>query len=106
MEDPTDPSVALTDYQIDIYYDFDPAGPTDFGDLSGLGRIDLTAALNCTTSPCTGDPSAQLAEDSQNLLFSSLAFDFLIRTRMTRSSTHQVAASIPMHWATISSLPR
>ena len=35
----------LGDYQIDLYYDFNPDGPNSFGDLSGLGRIDLTASL-------------------------------------------------------------
>jgi hypothetical protein len=83
VENPNDATVALTDYQIDIYYDFDPAGPNAFGDLSGLGRIDLTAALNCTDVLCTGDVTetldfsdAKLWEGSENLLFGFLAADF------------------------------
>ncbi len=61
------PSV-LADYQIDLYYDLDPAGSA-FGDLSGLGHIDFTALL------LAGDPAATLVEGSQNNLFGFLAVD-------------------------------
>jgi len=66
----------LADYQIDIWYDFDPAGPNAFGDLSGLGRIDLTATLLCGAL-CGADPNATLVEDSQNLMFGFLGVDNL-----------------------------
>jgi len=63
------PDKVLTDYQIDVWYDFDPAGPRSCCDLTGSGRIDLTAFLAAT------DPSATLFEDSQNLLFNFLSVD-------------------------------
>ena len=53
----------LSDYQINLFYDFDPAfdnGP------SGLGLIDVTAAIAAA-------PGATLVEDSQNLMFGFLA---------------------------------
>ncbi|MEM9351637.1 MAG: hypothetical protein AAGA92_01360 [Planctomycetota bacterium] len=53
----------LTDYQIDLKYDFDPASGTPVGDL---GSIDLTNSL------LFNDPNSILVEDSQNLLFSFL----------------------------------
>lgn len=54
----------LTDYQIDIYYDFDTGEDTGIADL---GRINLTNFLLATA------PTATLVEDSQNLLFGFLA---------------------------------
>lgn len=59
----------LTDFQIDIYYDFDPASGNILADL---GRIDLTAALLCG-APCGADPLATLVQDSQNIMFGFLA---------------------------------
>ena len=59
----------LADYQIDLYYDLNPAGPTAFGDLSGLGKWDLTASL--LADPATAGNT--LTEDSQNLNFGFLA---------------------------------
>ena len=53
----------LSDYQIDLFYDFDPAfdnGP------SGLGVIDVTTAI-------ASAPDTTLVEDSQNLMFGYLA---------------------------------
>jgi hypothetical protein len=55
----------LTDYQIDLFYDFDPLfdnGP------AGLGTINITNAILGGS-----DPTASLVEDSQNLMFSYLA---------------------------------
>ena len=52
----------LEDYQIDLYYDFDPAAAFS---LPAMGKIDMTAAL-------TGS-SLSLWEDSQNLMFGFLA---------------------------------
>ena len=52
----------LEDYQIDLYYDFDPAAAFS---LPAMGKIDMTAAL-------TGS-SLSLLEDSQNLMFGFLA---------------------------------
>lgn len=62
----------LADYQIDLYYDLDPAGPGAFGDLSGLGKFDITAYLiaNSLTGLTT-------LEDSQNNQFGFWATDFL-----------------------------
>ena len=60
----------LGDYQIDLYYDFDPAGPNSFGDLTGLGRIDLTAFLFANSLE-----NETVLQDSQNLLFNFLASD-------------------------------
>jgi len=54
----------LADYQIDLFYDFDPGFDTPIG---GLGKIDVTAALLATT------PAATVSQDSQNLLFGFLA---------------------------------
>ena len=62
------PSV-LADYQIDLYYDLDAAGPGAFGDLSGLGKIDITAILLAT------DPFATLTEGQRNNLFGVLGVD-------------------------------
>ncbi len=59
----------LSDYQIDLFYDFDPGFDTP---LAGLGRIDLTASL---LAGAGGGPSSTLEEDSQNLLFGFLAVD-------------------------------
>jgi len=61
----------LTDYQIDLFYDFDPGFDTG---LAGLGRIDITASLLAGSG---GGPSSTLEQDSQNLLFGFLATDFL-----------------------------
>ena len=58
----------LTDYQIDLYYDFDAAGPNAFGDLSGLGKINITNFL--LSDP--GTVNNTLSEDSQNLNFAFL----------------------------------
>lgn len=54
----------LSDYQIDIFYDFDTAVDTAFADL---GRINVTNALLGAGSTDT------LSEDSQNLMFGFLA---------------------------------
>lgn len=56
----------LTDYQIDLWYDFDPAGPNGVGVLP-TGRVNVTNGLFATT------PNATLVEGSENLLFSYLA---------------------------------
>ncbi|GAB4110059.1 MAG: hypothetical protein Kow00105_18780 [Phycisphaeraceae bacterium] len=53
----------LTDYQIDLYYDFDTGFDTPVG---SLGRINVTNAL------LGQDPNATLVEDSQNLMFNFL----------------------------------
>jgi len=53
----------LTDYQIDIFYDFDPVEDNALGTL---GRIDLTASL---LAGLGGGPTSTLEESSQNLLF-------------------------------------
>ena len=50
----------LTDYQIDLYYDFNPA--TAFS-LSSMGKVDITAGLNATA------PSTALVQGSENLMF-------------------------------------
>lgn len=55
----------LTDYQIDVFYDFDPAhdnGP------AGLGKVNVTAGLGISTDT--------LIEGSENMLFSWLATSF------------------------------
>jgi len=57
----------LKDYQIDIWYDFNPAGPAGCCSVSGLGRINVTQALTLAAS------NATLLEGSQNLLFNFLA---------------------------------
>jgi len=57
----------LKDYQIDIWYDFNPAGPTACCSVAGLGRIDVTKALVLAAS------NATLLQGSENLLFSYLA---------------------------------
>lgn len=62
----------LTDYQFNLYYDFDPAAGTALVDL---GKIDVTATLNCGI-PCGANPNSVLEQDSQNLMFGFLASDF------------------------------
>ncbi|MEL7484959.1 MAG: hypothetical protein AAFN41_11485 [Planctomycetota bacterium] len=57
-------SPRLADYQIDLFYDFDPGVDTALGDL---GRIDVTNNLLLT------DPNADVAQGSQNLLFNFLS---------------------------------
>ena len=54
----------LTDYQIDLYYDFDPGVDTP---VSSLGQIDVTTAL------AFSDPFSTLEQGSQNLMFGFLA---------------------------------
>ncbi|MEM6331601.1 MAG: hypothetical protein AAF790_15320, partial [Planctomycetota bacterium] len=54
----------LADYQIDVFYDFDPAADTP---LSSLGRIDITAGLGLAM-----DTVSTTEEGSQNLLFDFL----------------------------------
>ncbi|NOY40850.1 MAG: PEP-CTERM sorting domain-containing protein [Planctomycetes bacterium] len=54
----------LTDYQINLYYDFDPGFDTPLG---SLGVIDVTAGLALL------DPNATVAQGSENLLFGYLA---------------------------------
>jgi len=54
----------LTDYQIDFYYDFNPAAAFS---LSNMGNIDITASLGTSTS--------SLEQGSQNLMFGFLASD-------------------------------
>ncbi len=54
----------ITDYQFDLYYDFDT---TFDNSLATLGNIDITAAVAASAAP-----SITLIEDSQNLLFGYL----------------------------------
>ncbi len=54
----------LTDYQFTLFYDFDPAFDTSFGDL---GTINVSAAVAGSATP-----NATLVQDSQNLLFDFL----------------------------------
>lgn len=54
----------LTDYQIDLYYDFDTGSDTS---IANLGRINVTNFLLGSA------PSTTLLEDSQNLMFGFLA---------------------------------
>jgi hypothetical protein len=56
----------LTDYDITLFYDFDPA--FDNGPI-GLGQINLTAAV------LGSDPSLTRIEGSQNLMFNFLTVD-------------------------------
>jgi hypothetical protein len=56
----------LKDYQIDIWYDLNPAGPTACCSTAGLGRIDVTAAL------LAFNPGSVLEQGSENLLFNYL----------------------------------
>ncbi len=59
------PSPILSDYDITLYYDFNPA----FDNLaaSTLGKIDVTAALKCYGS------AASITQGSENLMFGYLA---------------------------------
>lgn len=59
------PSPILTDYDIAIYYDFNPA----FDNLaaSTLGKIDVTAGLKCAGS------TTNITQGSENLMFGWLA---------------------------------
>lgn len=55
----------LTDYQFNLYYDFDPGLDTPFG---SLGVVNLTQVVALSPTP-----GATLAQESQNLLFGYLA---------------------------------
>ena len=57
----------LSDYQIDIWYDFNPAGPTPCCSTAGLGRINVTALLLANA------PLLTISQGSENLLFNYLA---------------------------------
>ncbi len=61
---PSPPSPILTDYDISLYYDFNPA----FDNLaaSTLGKIDVTASLKCYGS------TASIVQGSENLMFGYL----------------------------------
>ncbi|GAB4551898.1 MAG: hypothetical protein Tsb0013_14080 [Phycisphaerales bacterium] len=59
--------IALSNYQIDLYYDFDPAPNTALGDL---GRIDVTAGLLAQMD------TTNVTQGSQNLNFGFLAAGF------------------------------
>jgi hypothetical protein len=59
----------LTDYQIDLWYDFNAAGPNACCTLP-TGRVNVT---NFLLFGGGGGPTSVLEEDSQNLLFSFLA---------------------------------
>jgi hypothetical protein len=54
----------LADYQIDMYYDFNPGFDTPIG---SLGVINVTNVL------LANSPAATIAQDSQNLMFGFLA---------------------------------
>lgn len=59
----------LADYDITLFYDFDPAhdnGP------AGLGTVNMTQAILSSA-----DPGATLVEGSENMAFNYLAIDFL-----------------------------
>lgn len=56
---------SIKDYQIDIWYDFDPTGPAEDPDTAGLGRINVTQALGANVVP--------LLQGSENLLFGWMA---------------------------------
>lgn len=60
----------LGDYQIDLYYDLEAGAARSFGDLSGLGHIDITAFLYANSLE-----GLTMIEDSQNNLFGFLATD-------------------------------
>jgi hypothetical protein len=62
---PSPPSPILTDYDIDLYFDFNPA----FDNLgaSTLGKINVTAALKCYGSVTS------ITQGSENLMFGYLA---------------------------------
>jgi len=68
----TDPLAKLTDYQIDLFYDFDPAGPEACCSVAGLGKWNIT---NTILSGFWGAGSDTLVQDSQNLMFGFLAVD-------------------------------
>jgi hypothetical protein len=57
----------LTDYQFDLWYDFNTAGPNACCTLP-TGRINMTNAILFL-----GNPNSLLEQGSQNLLFNSLA---------------------------------
>ncbi len=62
----------LNDYQIDLWYDLNPDGQKALGDLSGLGRINITQALDLFALANPGDPLPTVLQDSQNNVFSFL----------------------------------
>lgn len=60
-------ALALSDYQIDIFYDFDPGADTP---LSEMGRIDVTAFLVANNA---GGLKGLVLEGSENLAFGFLS---------------------------------
>jgi hypothetical protein len=56
---------SIKDYQIDIWYDFDPTGPVAEPDTAGLGRINVTQGVGLAT--------VNLLQGSENLLFGWMA---------------------------------
>jgi hypothetical protein len=68
--------LGLADFQIDLFYDFDPAFDNDFTDgLSGFGKIDMSGLIACGTT-CFGAgfvTPVNTIQGSENLLFEYLA---------------------------------
>lgn len=80
----------LGDYQVDLYYDLDPAGPNSYGDLSGLGKIDITQSLIDN-----GAALLTVLQDSQNNMFPYLEFG-------APNLVPRAVRSIRMQWVTTS----
>jgi hypothetical protein len=69
-------SLGLADFQIDLFYDFNPAYDNDFTDgLSGFGKINLSGLLACGVT-CFGAgyvAPINTLQGSENLLFDYLS---------------------------------
>ena len=63
----------VADYDIDLFYDFDPAPTPGIGNVAGLGFIDITGGV---TAAIALDPmltAVPVVQGSQNLMFGFLA---------------------------------
>ena len=64
------PAPKLTDYTIDLFYDFDPAAAFSTDDM---GKLDMDALIGAGAYPLGIASDAPLAQNSENLMFSWLA---------------------------------
>jgi hypothetical protein len=69
LENSNGSTAKLTDYEIDLFYDFNPAGPESCCNVSGLGRWDIDETI---AAGLWGAGSDLLVQDSQNLMFGFL----------------------------------
>ncbi|MEM1445218.1 MAG: hypothetical protein AAGF84_04130 [Planctomycetota bacterium] len=72
VDNPNDPTLSVDDFEVDLFYDFDPAPNTVLADL---GRIDIDSGT--AAAVLSGDiaPNPTVVQGSQNALFGFLQND-------------------------------